>query len=111
MPITIITADDERHLATYQNLRNEVRAKMGYGVYPNCIVATEAYDVLETALEEGGPLEQFAEYHATLMAPLAPYITTLRQAMNTITSIMEAVEAIQPGTFGIPLPLPPEGTI
>lgn len=109
MPI-INNPDDERAFAAYTAARNEVRAKMGHGVYPNCLVAIAAYEALEAALAEGGSLEQFAEYHNTLMAPLAPYIATLRADMVEIANIMYQIELIQPDTFGIPLdPPPPTG--
>lgn len=105
MPFQITTAEDEQLFRLYTQHRDEVRNVMGYGVYPNLKKALEVYAAFDAAL--AGPLadEDLIAYHTTLMTPIAPYIAQLRAGAEQIVAIMEAIEAVAPTTFGIPLPV------
>jgi hypothetical protein len=96
---------DERLFVEYIRQRDLVRSVMGGGVYPNLVKALEVYAAFDLALAEGGPLAdaELLVYHGALLAPIAPYITALREAAAGIVATMQAIEAASPGTFGIPL--------
>ena len=100
--ITIGTVNDERAFIEYQNERNKPRTSMANGVYPNCKVALANYQKLVDRLETD--MIGFQTYHATVTEPVANHIANLQAAMQTIVTIMEAIETAAPGTFGISLP-------
>ena len=100
--ITIGTVSDERAFIEYQNERNKPRTTMANGVYPNCKVALANYQKLVDRLETD--MIGFQTYHANVTEPVANHVANLQAAMQTIVTIMEAIETAAPGTFGISLP-------
>lgn len=103
MTIQITTVADERLFNDYLAARDAPRGTMANGVYPNCLKALSQYDSLVARLT-GGDLAQFGGYHTDVTAAVAPYIATMYKAMQTITTVMLAIETAAPGTFGIELP-------
>lgn len=108
--ITISNIQEERAVVEYINTRNEVRAQLA-GVYVSCKQTLLAYQSLESRLEIAhdtvpqGDLSAYAAYHATSVAPVANYISTLKAAMSGIIDIMEGIERAVPETFGISIPI------
>lgn len=108
MPFAIETTEDEQLFREYTTHRDEVRAVMGQGVYPNLVKALETYASFDAALASGLSDPDLLEYHASTMQIIAPYIAQLRQLAQGMTQIMVAIETAQPGAFGIQLPVEPE---
>ena len=105
MPFRIETAEDELLFREYTSHRDEVRAVMGYGVYPNLVRALETYAAFDAALANGLSDPDLLEYHASTMQTVALYIARLRQLAEGMVGIMQAIETAQPGAFGIALPV------
>ena len=105
MPFAIITAEDEQLFRAYTQHRDEVRAVMGHGVYPNLVKALEVYAAFDAALANGLSDPDLLEYHAVTIQVVAPYIAQLRQLATSMVQIMVAIETEQPGAFGIQLPV------
>ena len=108
MPFAIVTTENEQLFREYTSHRDEVRAVMGHGVYPNLVKALETYAAFDAALANGLSNPDLLEYHASAMAPVAPYIGQLRQLATSMVQIMVGIETAAPGTFGIPLPVQEE---
>lgn len=108
MPFEINSPQDEQLLAAYTSIRNKVRDNIKYGVYPHVKAAMATYDELDAhvlALSQGqGNEPLLAAYHIGLMGALATETALLRSASEDVISHIEAIEALQPGTFGIPIP-------
>ena len=104
MPFRIETQEDEQLFRAYTQHRDSVRNVMGYGVYPNLVKALETYAAFDAALANELSDPDLLEYHASAMRQVAPYIEQLRQLATGMTQIMVAIEAAQPGAFGIQLP-------
>lgn len=85
----------------YATMRNAPRLAMAHGVYPNCVKALADYATLQQWLADNPDWQQ---PHAEMISAVAPHITTLQQAMQTIVGTMQAIETAAPGTFGIELP-------
>lgn len=96
------TFADEKLLKLYQDARDEPRATMAYGVYPNCVKALADYDALVARFQTD--LVGFTDYHNEVTKTVAPYIAQLQQYMTGIVQIMQAIESAAPGTFGIEVP-------
>jgi hypothetical protein len=111
MGFEINSPADELLLHTYTTARNTVRDTVAYGVYHHLKVALEAYDQLDAivaALAQGsGNAPVLAAYHASLMATIATETAALRAAAEDVIENVEAIEVLQPGTFGIQLPPAP----
>lgn len=105
MPFVIVTAEDEQLFQKYTSHRNEVRAVMGHGVYPNLVKALQVYAAFDAALANGLSDPDLLNYHASTMQIVAPYIAQLRQLAQGMVQIMLAIETAQPSAFGIPLPI------
>lgn len=103
MTIEINNANDERTYNSYLAARDAPRQTMAHGVYPNALKALAEYDALVARLT-GGDLAQFGQYHTNVTSAVAPHIATMYQAMQTIVTIMQAIESASPGTFSIALP-------
>lgn len=101
--IQITTINDERTYNSYLAARDAPRQTMAHGVYPNAVKALAEYDALVARLT-GGDLAQFAGYHTNVTNAVAPHVATMYTAMQTIVTIMQAIESASPGTFGIQLP-------
>lgn len=101
MPFAIETAEDELLFREYTTHRDEVRAVMGQGVYPNLVKALSTYAAFDAALANGLSDPDLLEYHASTMQAVAPYIAQLRQLATGMTQIMAAIETAAPGSFGI----------
>jgi hypothetical protein len=99
----IAAEEDEALFREYTRQRDEIRNVMGCGVYPNLVKALAVYAAFDAALSEGGALgdADLLAYHATLFAPIAPYVKQIRTAAQGITDTMLAIELASPGTFGI----------
>ena len=98
------TITDRETLLTqraYDSALQAAQHAMSFGVYPNCQAALRNYDALEAWLIEH---PDYAETHNTIVGDAAQFITALRGHMQEIIIIMQAIEAAQPGTFGIQLP-------
>lgn len=106
MPFPVNTTE-ELLFRSYTQHRDAVRDVMGHGVYPNLVKALATYVAFDDAL--AGPLSDpdLIEYHAGLMAKIAPYVEQLRSGAAQIVQIMAAIETAAPGTFGISLPVAP----
>jgi hypothetical protein len=112
MPFVIETAEDEQLFREYTTHRDEVRAVMGQGVYPNLVKALSTFAAFDAALANGLSDPDLLEYHASTMQTVAPHIAQLRQLAQGMTQIMVAIETAQPGAFGIVVPVvPPEEPI
>jgi hypothetical protein len=113
MGFEINSPADEQLLHVYTTARNKVRDTVAYGVYHHLKAALEAYDQLDVVVASlaQGPGNQplLAAYHAGLMATIANETAALRAAAEDVIVNIEAIEALQPGTFGIQLPAPGEG--
>lgn len=103
MPI-IKTIEDENLFMAYRAARDEPRGIMAYGVYPNAVSALAAYDTLLARLQPDGDLADFGQFHTDVTSEVTPYITVMYQAMQTIVTVMQAIEKAAPNTFGIQLP-------
>jgi hypothetical protein len=55
-------------------------------------------------LSPGGDLADFGEFHGKVTSAVGPYIATMYTAMQTIVTVMQAIEKAAPNTFGIQLP-------
>jgi len=112
MGFEINSPADEQLLVTYTSARNRVRDTVAFGVYHHVKAALEAYDHLDTlvaSLAQGsGNQPVLAAYHASLMTAIASETVALRTSAEALVASIEAIEALQPGTFGIQLPPPPE---
>lgn len=112
MGFEINSPADEQLLLTYASARNRMRDTVAYGVYHHLIVALEAYDQLDalvaTLAAGAGNQPVLAAYHASLMASITTETAALRAAAEDVITNIEAIETLQPGTFGITLPTPPE---
>ncbi len=93
-----LTNDQLALYTTYAAMRNAPRNAMAHGVYPNCVAALSQYAALEAWLTDHPDM---ADSHAAMIAAVAPHITTLQTAMQTIVDTMQAIEQAAPGTFGI----------
>ena len=103
MPEIIVNDNQSiNKLVEYANARNKSRGIMATGVYPNSVAAMAAYNELLLWLEAN---PDYADLHATSTAAVTAYITQMRQAMQTIITIMESIERAYPGMFGIQLPV------
>lgn len=104
MPFKIETQEDELLFREYTRHRDEVRAVMGNGVYPNLVKALSTYAAFDAALANGLSDPDLLKYHEATMQIVAPYIAQLRQLATGMVQIMVAIETAQPGAFGIKLP-------
>lgn len=86
----------------YVRLRDAPRLTMAHGVYPNSKKALAEYQVL---LEWLTANPTYATLHADITAQVVPYVAQMQTAMTAIITIMQAIEAAAPGTFGIELPV------
>lgn len=100
----IATFEDENLFRNYLAGRDAPRSTMAYGVYPNALKALAEYDALVVRLAPGGDLESFGDYHQAVTVNVQPYIVQLQAAMTAIVQIMQGIETVAPGTFGIQLP-------
>lgn len=108
MAFEITSPTDEYTLRAYTDARNKVRDIITYGVYPHAKQAVEAYDALDiivTSLASGSTNQQaLATYHSSLMSVIADDTADLRTYAESLIASIEAIETLQPGTFGIELP-------
>lgn len=102
--LNISTFADEQLFNQYMAARDAPRSTMAYGVYPNAAKALADYTALLTRLASDGDLAQFGDYHVEVTAAVQPYIVQLQQYMTGIVQIMQGIEAVAPGTFGVELP-------
>lgn len=108
MGFEINSPADEQLLLVYTSARNRVRDTVAYGVYHHLKTALEAYDQLDAVVaglaQGSGNQPVLAAYHAGLMATIAAQTAALRAAAEDVIANIEAIETLQPGTFGIELP-------
>lgn len=98
----ITSAADIQTMQQYIALRDAPRLTMAHGVYPNSVKALAEYQML---LEWLYVKTNYGQLHANTTANVALYVAQLQQAMQSIITIMQAIEAAAPGTFGIELPV------
>lgn len=102
MPEIIVNDNQSiNKLVEYVGERDKSRRIMATGVYPNSVAAVRAYDGLLQWLTDN---PDYVDLHTASVANVALYIAQLQQAMQSIITIMQAIEAAAPGTFGIELP-------
>ncbi len=108
MGFEINSPADEQLLHVYTTARNKVRDTVAYGVYHHLKIALDAYDQLDAVVAElaagTGNQPVLAAYHAGLMTTIATETAALRAAAEDVVANIEAIETLQPGTFGIQLP-------
>lgn len=97
----LATAQDLALAQQYVTMRDAPRLVMAHGVYPSSVKALEEYQKLIEWLDANPTYETL---HETITAQVAPYIAQMQTAMQSIITIMQAIEAAAPGTFGIQLP-------
>lgn len=97
----LATAQDLALAQKYVAMRDAPRLVMATGVYPNSVKALEEYQNLIDWLDENPDYETL---HGTITSQVAPYIAQMQTAMQSIITIMQAIETAAPGAFGIELP-------
>lgn len=106
MPI-IETVTDERIFKTYLDRRSDVLAKLVGGVYANIDVTDTAYDELTIALTGGSEtqpdLSAWAEYHANVTAPVAPFVAAIRASMDVIHDSMQVTNTLAVASGSSPI--------
>lgn len=107
MTVQITTINDERIFKRYMDLRNAPRDTLVTGVHPNSHKALREYDTLLEAMT--GDLSGMAEYHASAVAGVAPFVAALQAAMHTINDTMHIVNLLATATGqDEPFAIPPE---
>ena len=102
MPKIIINDNQSiNKLVEYAGERDKSRRIMATGVYPNSVAAMRAYNELLQWLTDN---PDYVDLHTSSVANIAPYVAQLQQAMQTIITVMRAIEVAAPGMFGIELP-------
>lgn len=103
MMIEITTLEQEQRFTEYHRRRGELRDSLRFGVYPNLQAALGLFNRFQADYAPGGKLHdpELWKYYQSNIAPVALQMADMIAAATAITQIMEAVERVAPGTFGI----------
>ena len=101
--IEITTLEQENRFTEYHRRRGELRDSLRFGVYPNLKAALELFNRFNADYAFGGANYDAAlwAYYQSNIQPVAAQMSDMIAAAEAITQIMETVERVAPGTFGI----------